>query len=91
MPVLLIQAQEHTPITRVFRIAWIRIVRPDEDAPARHHRRRMRLRSKIDDPLHILLRLRVETVRQMLLLGHQIARPRLPPLRLIGGEEGQRK
>jgi len=48
-------------------------------AHTRHHRRRMRLRPEIDHPLHVLLRLRVEALWQMLLLGHQIARPSLPP------------
>ena len=89
--VLFIEAQEDPAVALMPGIAGVGIVGADEDPPAGDHRGRMRLAAQFHHPLHVLFGGRIKSVRQALLGGHGIARPRLAPLGLIRGGAGQRQ
>ena len=89
LPVLFIEAKQHAAVACLRRVARRAVVRADVNAPARDDRRGMGMRPQRHAPLHIAARLQVEGIRQPALRGHHVARPRLPPLRLVrGGQAG---
>ena len=88
---LLVEAHEDSAIALVPRIARLLVVRADVDAPSGNDRGGIRLRSQRRRPEHVAARLRIKEIRQPAFGGNLVARPRLPPLRLIRGKEGEGK
>ena len=89
LPVLFIEAKQHAAVAHLRRVARRAVVRAEVNAPARDDRRGMGMGPQRHAPLHIAARLQVEGIRQPALRGHHVARPRLPPLRLVrGGQAG---
>lgn len=89
MAVLLVEAEQDAGITGALRVARLLVVRAVIHAAAGDDGRGVGMGADLGGPAHVLARLRVEGTRQAALRGHEVAGPRLSPLRLVAGEQRQ--